>query len=304
MGTPSGHLQYHPGIFLLIRVRRGEPGNRAQARQEHIRHGEQMTVLNESGSAAIRLERAKGAPQPPFMDEPPRERRWWRPQRSGVRAGPFEVLVAHPNELMRRGIGAMVGDIGMGVAPIEATTYADARRQIRAGASHLLILPCLPYEAARELAAEAAAAGVKILVLLHDPDPEHLALAAELTADGFLLGSDLTAGSLEQAISSLAAGDMPMPPPLVKELVSALRERSPARRDPRPLQLTPREHQTLQLLAQGLSNKQIARKLGIREHGAKRHVANVLAKLNCPNRTMAVAQALREGLISEPDTRR
>ena len=59
--------------------------------------------------------------------------------------------------------------------------------------------------------------------------------------------------------------------------------------------------QALVLLAKGMSNKQIARRLNISEHGAKRHVANVLAKLNCPNRTLAVALALRHGLVSADD---
>ncbi|WP_144070101.1 response regulator transcription factor [Nonomuraea indica] len=44
----------------------------------------------------------------------------------------------------------------------------------------------------------------------------------------------------------------------------------------------------------------MARRLGISEHGAKRHVANILAKLNCSNRTLATAVALRRGLVSPP----
>jgi DNA-binding CsgD family transcriptional regulator len=66
----------------------------------------------------------------------------------------------------------------------------------------------------------------------------------------------------------------------------------------RPVSLTIREHDVLALLAHGLSNKQIARRLMISEHGVKRHVTNLLAKLNSPNRTFAVATALQAGLIS------
>ncbi|WP_307961982.1 response regulator transcription factor [Salinispora arenicola] len=64
-----------------------------------------------------------------------------------------------------------------------------------------------------------------------------------------------------------------------------------------PFLLTPREHEVLQLLSAGLTNKQIARHLQISDHGAKRHVANVLAKMNCPNRTHAAAYALQHGLL-------
>ncbi|MCY0931861.1 helix-turn-helix transcriptional regulator [Streptomyces sp. H27-H1] len=62
--------------------------------------------------------------------------------------------------------------------------------------------------------------------------------------------------------------------------------------------LTPRERETPHLLVEGLSNKLIARRLRISEHGAKRLVANVLAKMNCPNRTQAARDQLR---VSHPD---
>ncbi|MFK0156900.1 response regulator transcription factor [Streptomyces sp. NPDC090499] len=62
--------------------------------------------------------------------------------------------------------------------------------------------------------------------------------------------------------------------------------------------LTPRELQVLRLVAQGLSNKQVSRQLQISEHGVKQLVGNVLAKLNCPNRTLAVVRAMEDGLLA------
>jgi len=61
--------------------------------------------------------------------------------------------------------------------------------------------------------------------------------------------------------------------------------------------LTAREHQVLQLLAEGLSNKAIAQRLQISEHTAKFHVAAILAKLEAHSRTEAVIKAVRQGLI-------
>jgi DNA-binding NarL/FixJ family response regulator len=61
--------------------------------------------------------------------------------------------------------------------------------------------------------------------------------------------------------------------------------------------LTEREAETLEFMAAGMSNRQIARDMGITEHGVKRHVAHIFAKLNCRNRTTAVAVALRLGLV-------
>ncbi|WP_419249341.1 response regulator transcription factor [Streptomyces canus] len=61
--------------------------------------------------------------------------------------------------------------------------------------------------------------------------------------------------------------------------------------------LTEREAETLEFMAAGMSNRQIACDMGITAHGLKRHVAHIFAKLNCRNRTTAVAVALRLGLV-------
>jgi len=65
-------------------------------------------------------------------------------------------------------------------------------------------------------------------------------------------------------------------------------------------ELTPRERQVLRLLAQGLTNSQIAQRLVISEHTVHRHVTNMLRKLDLPSRTAAAAHAARTGLLDEP----
>ena len=67
--------------------------------------------------------------------------------------------------------------------------------------------------------------------------------------------------------------------------------------EPAHIDLTPRELQVLQLLAQGASNKTIARRLEITPHTAKFHVASIVAKLAATGRTDAVAKAMRLGLV-------
>jgi DNA-binding NarL/FixJ family response regulator len=62
--------------------------------------------------------------------------------------------------------------------------------------------------------------------------------------------------------------------------------------------LTPREHDVLELVAEGLSNKAIAARLGISDQTVKFHVASISAKLRVSNRTEAVRRALRRGLIT------
>ena len=61
--------------------------------------------------------------------------------------------------------------------------------------------------------------------------------------------------------------------------------------------LTPREHQVLVLLADGLTNRQIAERLVVSEHTVHRHVTNLLRKLDLPSRTAAAAYAVRSGLL-------
>jgi DNA-binding CsgD family transcriptional regulator len=72
----------------------------------------------------------------------------------------------------------------------------------------------------------------------------------------------------------------------------------PAVREPDDFQLTPRERDVLALLAEGCSNKEIARTLGISVHTSKFHVGSLLDKLDATGRTDAVAHAARRGIIN------
>lgn len=111
---------------------------------------------------------------------------------------------------------------------------------------------------------------------------------------GYVNRDALTPAALGDALAQVAAGGMPMPPWLAESLLSVWRT-TPRTTRPAP-RLTPREQETLVLLVDGYSNKQIGRRLNISDHGAKRLVGNILAKLDCPNRTSVAALALRDGL--------
>jgi LuxR family transcriptional regulator, maltose regulon positive regulatory protein len=68
-----------------------------------------------------------------------------------------------------------------------------------------------------------------------------------------------------------------------------------------PLQVTPREREVLRLLAEGLTNRQIAERLFVSPHTVHRHVTNILRKLDLPSRTAAAATAVQAGLLERPD---
>ncbi|WP_331742675.1 response regulator transcription factor (plasmid) [Streptomyces sp. NBC_00868] len=135
------------------------------------------------------------------------------------------------------------------------------------------------------------------VLVLGDPTHDRRNAAfASLPGDGFLSLADLSGQSLADAMDRTLAGEVPMPAALARELLSMHRIQLPHSVS-RSATLTPRENETLQLMASGMSNKQIARALTISTHGAKRLVGSILAKFDAPNRTAAVVSAVNAGLV-------
>lgn len=134
------------------------------------------------------------------------------------------------------------------------------------------------------------------------PETEVLALTSVLEsalvvdairagAIGYLL-KDTQAAELRRAIKAAAAGQVQLSPQASAYLLGAIR--TPELPEP----LTPREMDVLRLLAQGQSNKEIARALYLVEETVKSHVRHILAKLGVQSRTQAVLAALRLGIVS------
>jgi DNA-binding NarL/FixJ family response regulator len=112
--------------------------------------------------------------------------------------------------------------------------------------------------------------------------------------DSFVL-SRATEQELHGAVVATAAGDRVIPPEVAVQLASSWRT---AQLRPGGDPLTPRELEVLQLLAEGMTNAAIGDRLGVSARTVKTHVQNLLAKLDTPDRTGAVAQGFRLGLIS------
>lgn len=119
-------------------------------------------------------------------------------------------------------------------------------------------------------------------------------------AHGFVDWTDLCPETLREAIIDLDAGRFHVSPALALRSVTS-RDRaqtsSPSTTAASVSALTARELDVLRLIAEGLTNRQIARSLSMSEHGIKRAVGIILAKLNCPNRTLAVVRAIETGLF-------
>lgn len=220
---------------------------------------------------------------------------------SGTGSKAVATFVVVREEIARRGLSAMLGDLP-GVGAVEGCADADAAADVLGrGGYDIVVLGSELANGLSTLARYVTARDVKLLMLLQDLSDQTLAAAARAKVDGFLLASGLTSQRLAMALAGLEMGQMPLPAELALEMMSRFGRFGASGLDGNglPSSLTPREYQTLQLLAEGLSNKQVATRLRISPHSAKRHVANVLAKLNCPNRTLAVAYAVRAGLLGE-----
>lgn len=216
----------------------------------------------------------------------------------------LRVVVVHPNEVVRTGLAAILE----GLPDPAKVALCECRRAamdlIEEKGADVVILSAetkdcdSPEECYQRFSEGAARAGAKILLLVKSASRETVCQIAAAAFDGVLVEEDTTAEVVGEALDRCRRGDMPVPPAVVQGLLSEvrnLRDQGPASLG--ASSLTPREHATLELLVRGLSNKEIARRLHISQHGVKRHVANILAKLNCPNRTLAAARAIREGLV-------
>jgi len=132
--------------------------------------------------------------------------------------------------------------------------------------------------------------GLPAVVLL--PNPSHVEEAWATGALGLLL-RDADANKIVAAALAAAQGLVTIDPALTKSLLPGIQATPP----PLVEALTPRELEVLQLLAEGLPNKSIARQLDISEHTVKFHVNAIMNKLEAQSRTEAVVRATQLGLI-------
>jgi len=133
---------------------------------------------------------------------------------------------------------------------------------------------------------------IQIIALTSYKELDLIKNALDAGVIGYLL-KDITADELAQAIRSAHTGRGTLSPEIGKVLIQT------ANQPPEPgLDLTPREHEVLALLVEGLNNRQIAEKLTVSPSTIKSHVSNILTKFGVASRTEAVTLALRNGLVS------
>ena len=120
--------------------------------------------------------------------------------------------------------------------------------------------------------------------------------ALEAGATGYLL-KDADASDVVDAIRAAVAGEVRLDPAVAAALAQSLRTPPSS-----AASLTPREREVITLVAEGRTNREIGRRLGVAERTARTHVSNILAKLGLASRTQAAMWAVREGLVDAEDT--
>jgi DNA-binding NarL/FixJ family response regulator len=115
--------------------------------------------------------------------------------------------------------------------------------------------------------------------------------ALEAGATGYLL-KDADASDVVDAIRAAVAGEVRLDPAVAAALAQSLRTPPSSAES-----LTPREREVITLVAEGRTNREIGKRLGVAERTARTHVSNILAKLGLASRTQAAMWAVREGLV-------
>ncbi len=152
-------------------------------------------------------------------------------------------------------------------------------------------------EAAGRILSSAAKSPPRVIMVTTFEHDEYVFEAVRLGASGFLL-KDVSPDGLVEAIRVIHAGNALFAPAATRHLVREF-TRSVPRRRPTPglKDLTPREEQVLRLVAEGLSNAEIARRIHVGESTIKTHVGHLLLKLGLANRIQAVVLAYEAGLV-------
>jgi DNA-binding NarL/FixJ family response regulator len=207
-------------------------------------------------------------------------------------AGPIRVLLVDDHTVVRQGL-RMVMSLEDDLEVVgEAANGREAVEAIARDAPDVVLMDLLMpvmngVEAIRAIKAEHPE--VEAVALTSVLEDRLVIDAVEAGAAGYLL-KETGPDALFEAIRAAARGEVRLDPRAQKRLVREVR--TPEMRE----SLTPRETDTLRLIAKGLANKEIAHELGVSEVTVKTHVSNVLSKLGLQSRTQAALFALKEGL--------
>lgn len=216
---------------------------------------------------------------------------------------PIRVLIVDDQAMVRQGFGALLAaqpDIDVVGDAADGADVPDAVRRLRPDVVLMDVrMPKVDgLEATRRILRAPGLRHPKVVMLTTFDLDDYVYEALRAGASGFLL-KDAPADELARAVRVVAAGDALLAPSITRTLIADYAKR-PARDRPTPdrLQaLTPRETEVLKLIAQGMSNLEIAERLVLAEQTVKTHVGRILTKLDLRDRAQAVVVAYETRLV-------
>jgi two-component system response regulator DevR len=206
---------------------------------------------------------------------------------------PITVFLLDDHELVRRGIRTLLEDEGDIEVVGEAGLAAEAAARIPALRPQVAILDWrLPDGTGVEVCREVRSVdpSIAVLVLTSYDDDEALFAAIMAGASGYVL-KQVSGGDLVSTIRRVAAGQSMLDPAITARVLA--RVRGGPLKDPLTKHLTPKEEQILELVGEGLTNRQIAERLALAEKTVKNYVSILLGKLGVESRTQAAVLAAR-----------
>ena len=211
---------------------------------------------------------------------------------------PITVLLVDDHKLVRQGVRAfleaheeflIVGEAESGVSAVKL-----AEQTVPDVVLMDLIMPEMDgVEATRRVKNISPRSQIVILTSYHED--EHIFPALEAGANSYIL-KDIDMDELAEAIRLAARGEVTLHPRVASRILQELH--GSKREEVNPFtELTKREMEVLKLIANGLSNSEIAEQLVISDHTVKGHVSNIFSKLHLADRTQAAVYAWQKGVV-------
>jgi DNA-binding NarL/FixJ family response regulator len=213
----------------------------------------------------------------------------------------IRVLLADDQTVVREGLGMLVGLLP-GIELV--ATAADGEEALKLAAEHnpdvVLMDLRMPRMDGIEAIRRLAARGTSAIALTTYADDASVLGALRAGARGYLT-KDAGADEIKAAVEAVARGEAALDPAIQHHVLAAVS--APAEVPETPDDLTPREVEVLQLIAEGLTNGEIAERLVVSAATVKSHVNHIFAKIGARDRAQAVVYAYANGITGSSSTR-
>ena len=223
--------------------------------------------------------------------------------RRGSAANPFRLLIVDDHEVVRQGLVALLDRREGFQVVAEAGTVAEAVEQARKFEPDIVVMDVrLPdgsgIEACREIRSELAQ--TRVVMLTSYPDEEAVLSAIVAGAAGYLL-KQIRARDLVSALEAVGRGESLLDPAVTEKVLERVRRIATGGNTDEMAMLTSQEQKILMLVAEGMTNKEIASEVFLSDKTVKNYVSSILSKLNLERRAQAAAFVAKHRIGRGPD---